>query len=407
MNVAVYETPTPERLIGAALRAAVDEAAEAWREGGRPALRARLDQFYSDTGLTLLAAGPDGRELLSGRDLSALVARARRASPRARPMLGPPRFQLTSADGALVGVVDTGRHPGWGARSRPLNLLVLLLAAGLCWALARHISAPVAELRKAVEGFSGGPVDLRSASKRRDEIGALARAFEGMGERISTLLEGQRRLLLDISHELRSPLARLALAADLLRGDPGDKQTLRQIETEVARMNDLIGEILLAARPTGLDTPRGRSELRLDELLREIAASARVEAEAKSVEVRVSAPAAAVLEGDRETLRRAVENVLRNAIRYSPEGAPVDAGMQVEQGVIQLCIRDRGPGAPADALPRLFDPFFRADAARTPSKGGAGLGLAIARRGVEAHGGTIAAANAHPGLAVTIRLPSG
>jgi two-component system sensor histidine kinase CpxA len=219
-----------------------------------------------------------------------------------------------------------------------------------------------------------------------------------MAARIQSLVEAQRRLLADVSHELRSPLTRLNLAVELARKAP--EASLDRIAREAARLNELVGEVLDLSRAEA-NPARERVELRT--LVEQLVEDARVEAEPRGVRLELRAEEC-VVTGDPELLRRAVENVLRNAIRYAPEGSAVEVAVTAQGGVR---IRDYGPGAPEAELGRLFEPFYRVERDRDRASGGAGLGLAIARRAVALHGGTIAAENAGPGLAVTLRIPAG
>lgn len=392
-----------DRMIGIVLRASLDEAAERWRTSGEEGLRAYLEEFERRAGAQLRATDSDGVDLITGEDLSALIARSRSADQPARRVLAP-AFTASSTDGLLRGVIDFRPPLLRGVVIRPLNGIVLAVAGLMCWILARHITKPVAELAAAAESFGAESQAELASADRRDEIGDLTRSFKRMAERIRSLLNGQRRLLLDISHEIRSPLARLTIAADLLRTDPTDTESLRQIERETTRINALVSQILDAARSEAGAIPAVRGTVALDDLLREVAEGVRLEAVSKGCEIRVETEAA-TLTGVEEDLRRAVENVLRNAVRHSPEGGRVDATLKRGEGRAVLSVRDRGSGVAPDALERIFDPFFRSDEARSRAAGGIGLGLTIARRAVEAHGGTIKARNADPGLEVRMIFP--
>ena len=212
---------------------------------------------------------------------------------------------------------------------------------------------------------------------------------------------------MDISHELRSPLARLNVAIELARSGSDREAPLDRIQKESDRLNTLVGELLEVTRAEGDPAHRRREPVRLDELIGEVAADSAIEAEARGCSVTLHAAATPVsLEGDAELLRRAVENVLRNAIRYAPPQTTVDVSLQSERERVRIRIRDYGPGVPPDALPHIFEPFYRVGADRTRVSGGVGLGLAIAQRAVALHHGGIHAANAEPGLAVEIELPT-
>jgi two-component system sensor histidine kinase CpxA len=221
-----------------------------------------------------------------------------------------------------------------------------------------------------------------------------------MAERIQTLLAAERRLLLDISHELRSPLARLGVAVELARSGDDQAAALDRIQKEADRLNDLVGELLQVTRAEGDPTSIRRELVRLDELVRDIVETNRIEATARGCELALEVSGAVQIEGQPELLRRAIENVLRNAIPHTPTGTTVEIGLRGST----ICVRDYGSGVPEDELPRIFDPFYRVENDRDRSSGGVGLGLAIARRAVELHHGSLHARNANPGLLVEIRL---
>ena len=282
------------------------------------------------------------------------------------------------------------------------------MAAGilLCYLLAFYLTKPVRQLQRAVESFGHGDLTARAASRRRDELGDLARTFDRMADRIQTLLDAERRLLLDISHEIRSPLARLRVAVELARSGADREAALDRIEKEAERLNGLVTGLLQVTRAEG-DPETLRSEpVRLEQLLEEIVDDASLEAGARGCAVRLVEAQPAVVEGDAELLRRAMENVIRNAVRHAPQGTVVEAGLHAAEGRATVRIRDYGPGVPEEALPRLFDAFYRVETDRNRASGGAGLGLSIARRAIELHHGAIRARNAEPGLGVEIELPA-
>jgi signal transduction histidine kinase len=265
----------------------------------------------------------------------------------------------------------------------------------------------VRALQKAVERFGRGDFSARAGSTRRDELGQLARTFDRMAERIETLLTAERRLLLDISHELRSPLARLGVAVELARSGDDPNSALNRIQKESDRLNALVGQLLQVTRAEGDPSSLRSQAVRLDELVQQLVDDSRIEAEAHASAVKYEKREPVTVEGDPELLRRAVENVIRNAIRYSPPNAPVEVSLARHNGTVRVDVRDHGPGVPEGELPRIFDPFYRVDSDRDRSSGGIGLGLSIARRAIELHRGRISARNASPGLEVEMELPVG
>ena len=261
------------------------------------------------------------------------------------------------------------------------------------------------KLQRTVDHFGRGDLNVRAESNRRDELGQLARTFNVMADRIQTLLTAERRLLLDISHELRSPLARLSVAVELARSGK-DPSYLDRIQKEADRLNTLIGELLQVTRAEGDPSQRILEPVSLNDVVREIVDDTSIEAKARDCELSLTASEPIVVEGDAELLRRAVENVVRNAIRYAPAGSRVEISMTRKGRSASVTVRDYGPGVPADSLSRIFDPFYRVDSDRNRASGGTGLGLAIARRALQLHGGSIRATNADPGLLVTVEMPA-
>jgi two-component system, OmpR family, sensor histidine kinase CpxA len=243
--------------------------------------------------------------------------------------------------------------------------------------------------------------------KRNDEIGELGRAFDQMADRIQTLLAAERRLLQDISHELRSPLARLSFATELVRTAEDRDAAVARIRKEVTRLTSLVSSLLEVTRAEGDPSVRSAQPVSLDALLGEVVDDCRIEADARHCRVRLQAGEPTQARGDPELLRRAFENVLRNAIRHAPEETEIEVSLDRQSSLALISVRDRGPGVPSELLPAIFQPFFRVEAARDTSSGGVGLGLAIAHRAIDLHSGRIWAENAEPGLIVHIELPTG
>jgi signal transduction histidine kinase len=400
--------------VGGLLSANLEQARDAYERDGPDGLRRFEAAFERGFAPGVRVTDGGGRDLLTGEDVTRGVAATGRLSRSVLIFVNRTTMLTKSTADGRYRIFLPIRWNGVGPWLwRPQLVLGLLAVVVLCWALARHVSRPVLELQHAVERFGGGDTSVRAGSKRSDEIGRLAGAFDGMADRIEELVQGQRRLLLDISHELRSPLARLTIATDLLRSDRQDDASLAQIEIEADRLNQLIGEILQASRPDAQETKRRFDAVRLDTLVRDVVDACRIEAaDGRRLELGVELPTSQpelVMRGNGELLRRAIENVLRNALRYAPPSTVVDVKLSVpvpttNHGEVRLTVRDRGPGVPEPALPHLFTPFYRVEADRERATGGVGLGLAIARRAIELHGGLITARNAQPGLEVEIRL---
>jgi two-component system sensor histidine kinase CpxA len=275
----------------------------------------------------------------------------------------------------------------------------------LCYLLAIHLASPLRGLRRVLENFGRGDLAIRYHLARRDEIGDLAQAFNRMADQITTLLSAERRLLQDVSHELRSPLARLGFAVELARTSPDREAALGRIRKEADRLNHLVDELLQLTRAEGDPGAQNLEDVDLGTLLRDLVADCALEADARECRLALTGERSVVVTGDRELLRRACENILRNAIRHAPPASAVELELTRHDGHAAVTIRDHGPGVPRPALGEIFKPFYRIESARDRSSGGVGLGLAIARRAVELHQGTVTAFNADPGLVVALDLP--
>ena len=329
------------------------------------------------------------------------------------------RFDPNRA-GAAPDAPNIGRGYGGpgdmrGPRFQPLTLWVPIAAATLAslmfsMLLAWYFSRPIRALRQAFDAVAGGDLSPRFGAtgkgKRNSELNDLGRDFDRMTARLRNLIDGQTRLLHDVSHELRSPLARLQAAIGLAHQQPEKlAASLERIERESVRMDKLVGELLTLARLEAGAIKASQEEISMAELLEQIADDARYEASSQQRSVVQEGEADVMVAGQADLLGRAIENVVRNAIKHSPDGGVVQLQSRTLPDARQLCIRvlDRGPGvAPAD-LDTIFQPFFRSSSA---SAEGHGLGLAIARHVIEAHGGNIKATNrADGGLCVEMTLP--
>lgn len=390
--------------MGQLLRVQAREARHAWETGGREALAATLMRFSEGGPLRCFLTDAAGQDLVTGQDLSALVRDL--APDGGRPLMrgGSMILGRRSDDGRYWFFIEVPRRRFFGWFLHPAHLWILSVGVLLCYLLARYLTAPLRQLQKAVEAFGQGDLSVRVRSKRRDELGELARNFDRMADRIQNLIAAEKQLLADISHELRSPLARLGLAAELARTGDDRAAAIDRIQREADRLNELVGELLQVSRVEVDPEARRAEPVRVDELLAQSVEDAAMEADVRRVRIRLSAPEPATLIGDRELLRRAVENVLRNAIRHSPEETEVLIELSVNPARVLIAVQDCGPGVPEELLHRIFDPFYRVEADRGRTSGGAGLGLAIARRAVELHQGMIRARNTHPGLRVEMEF---
>jgi two-component system sensor histidine kinase CpxA len=347
----------------------------------------------------------------------------------------------------LVGELPVAQYSPWvlDPRMQALRLLAVLTTAGVvCWSLGRYLTTPIVVLRAATRRLAEGDLTARAATgmdERHDELAELARDFDRMAAHLQILVQekerllaeqkrlmgAQRRLLGDVSHELRSPLARVSVALEMARDRaammqpgatvvPGRRSTLAdahdRIERETTHLNALIDRLLMLARlESGVRPPS--TPVDLEEVVRSVAADAAFEAQPDQRVVSVVACAACTLRGSRDLLRSALENVVRNALRYTAAGTTVEIALHKvaaqdssAQDEAVITVRDHGPGVAEAELSELFRPFYRSDETPHRSSGGAGLGLTITARAVELHGGEVRAANAEGGgLLVEIRLP--
>jgi two-component system sensor histidine kinase CpxA len=245
---------------------------------------------------------------------------------------------------------------------------------------------------------------------RRDELASLAADFDVMAEKIESLVNSQRRLLGDISHELRSPLARLSIALELARQRSGADATtaLERIQLEAENLNEMIGQLLALTRlESGAEAIR-KTEFDLASLVGAITDDADFEARSRKRSVKLESPESCTIVGNEQLLRRAIENVIRNAVQYTAEGTEVEVKLECGDKTSEavITVRDHGTGVPENALAEIFRPFYRVDDARDREAGGVGLGLAIAERALRLHAGAVKAVNASDGgLVVTISLP--
>ena len=382
----------------------MEEAIESWQTGGQPALAAHMQRVARQIPGGHYLTDPAGKDLATGEDRSRLLAMA-------RPDTGPPKrfanrqvVMYPSPDGKYRFLVvyenffDLSQY-------LPYYLLILAAVALLCWILATNLASPLRGLARVVDRFGAGDLSVRVNSSRKDEIGEVGRAFDRMAERIGTLLTAERRLLQDISHELRSPLARLSFAAELARTADDRDAAIARMNKEIARLTDLVGGLIQVTRAEGDPAANSSESLRLDQLLGEVIEDCQVEADARGCRIAFAGSRELTMHGDREVLRRAIENVIRNAIRYTPAGTSVDVQLDATADTARIAVRDYGPGVPPEALPKIFQPFFRVDDSRYTATGGVGLGLAIASRAIGLHHGKLWAENTTPGLRVWIELP--
>ena len=400
------------------------KAGEIYEQSGAGALTAALQATEKSTGVSATFYDANGKEL-TGRavhaDAEELIARA----TQSREI----EFNFQGRDTLVARPIITSRgqrytyvayiprppfQPIW--RGLGLRLLVSLVIGGFfCFWLARYLTTPLLKLRSTTNELAEGNFGARVATKltkRGDEVGQLGRDFNVMAERLESMVKAQQRLLGDISHELRSPLARLGVALGLARQRSGAEANgaLDRIEREADNLNEMISQLLTLTRLESGTDNRKRTEVDLSALVREVADDANFEARSQNRAVQVVSSDNCSINGVEELLRSAVENVVRNAVRYTPEGTAVEVALRKQNrnddNYAVISVRDRGTGVPDEALEKIFRPFYRTEDARDrQSGGGTGLGLAITERAVRMHGGSVEAVNAPGGgLSVEMRL---
>jgi signal transduction histidine kinase len=285
------------------------------------------------------------------------------------------------------------------------SLVSLIFAALLAWYFAR----PIRNLRNAFDAVASGRLETRigpAMAGRNDELAELGHDFDRMAARLQGLMESQRRLLHDVSHELRSPLARLQAATDLMRQQPARAvELINQLERDTDRIDALVGELLTLARLDSGMAGRMDERVELREIFDHIVSDAQFEAQSKQCTIDIDLPANMPLKGNHELIFRALENVVRNAVVHSPSATHINITATREvSGHWVISVHDQGPGVPMDELETIFEPFYRSK--KSGSSSGYGLGLAITRRVVQAHGGEVKANNrGQGGLEIVIVLP--
>jgi signal transduction histidine kinase len=285
--------------------------------------------------------------------------------------------------------------------NRAVRLLSVL--ALFCYGIAGYVVLRMRRLENAIRSFGTGRMEIRLPSNSRDPLRRLSGAFNQMANHVESLVDAHKRLCIDVSHELRSPLTRLRLAIGLAR--TGTAGALDQIELESARLNDLVEQLLDVARAEVDPTTLRRENIDVEDLLTEVLDDCSIEAREHGCELNLQMESTGSVLGDPELLRRAVENPVRNAIHHSPVGSTVQVRCSRNEEFTIVSVRDMGPGVPSVALQEIFKPFYRVEADRGRSTGGSGLGLAIVERAVVLHRGSVRAENCAPGLRIEICLP--
>jgi signal transduction histidine kinase len=380
------------------------EAVSAYQTGGASQLSLFLAKLNRPGGAEFHLTDGRGRDLATGEDRSETVRGTMEDRHGFFRSHGGFTIGVPSKDGRYVWLLS-GTPPSL-ALLAPFYVLLLATVAVLYWLVTANIARPLRHLASVVDRFGHGELTARAKTRSVDEVGNLGRSFNTMAERIQTLLTTERQLLQDVSHELRSPLARLTFEAEMVRKTTDRDAAATRLRHDIERLSELVSTLIDMARVEGEAGTVEMEEVDLNDLLLSIAEDCDVEAADRGCTISMTLPDVVNVCGNVELLRRAIENVIRNAIRYAPSGTAVEVGMQRESDTVVISVRDRGPGIPNDLTDKIFDPFFRVDTSREEKTGGFGLGLAIARRAIRVHQGDITAQNANPGALLRMTLPT-
>jgi signal transduction histidine kinase len=383
-------------------------ATKALNQGGVPGLKDYLDLLDRTFGGQHYLLDAKGIDVVSGQDRAYFLPEA--PATKRREYV---QRRMVIVHGGVSGKYffavegDELRLDPWAFLT--YYAVAIAIMGGLCWLASLFIVSPIRKAANSIKKFGQGDLSVRIHSPRRDEIGQLSDSFDQMASQLQVLIQSERRLLEDISHELRSPLARLKFAVKLAKGNgaSGSPDALVRIDRDLDRLGSLVTDLLEITAVEGDPAHQNKALLSSKTIAEEVAQDCALDATAGECKISLTSGNGDVqIYGNAELLRRAVENVLRNAIRYSPPSSVVDLNFEKQNQRLMIAVRDRGPGVPAEMLDRIFDPFFRVEPARESLAGaGSGLGLSIAKRAVEAHGGTIVAENSSPGLRIVIAIP--
>jgi signal transduction histidine kinase len=379
-------------------------AQNAYEEDGKKALHEYMTSLDSTFGGHHYFLNASGVDLVSEENRSVLLPPAPASKSRTEAH-GAWIITQRSVDGRywFAATGQASRTPIW--TFLPYYFIVLGATGILGWIAWIGIISPVRKIAAVIAAFGQGNLSLRIQSRREDEIGQLGRSFNQMAERLERLIVSERRLLADISHELRSPLARLKFAVKLARTSEDSKAALDRIERDINRITSLVTEIIEMTSIEDDPAAQKMASVPFQEIIDEVVQDCSLEADFHGCSIAVEGALTHPVTGNRELLRRAVENVLRNGVRYSPRGSTLRLSLSEDGQNALVEVRDYGPGVPPESLGRIFDPFFRVEEARVSSGGGSGLGLSIAKQAVQMHQGSIKAENASPGLRIRMMIP--
>jgi two-component system sensor histidine kinase CpxA len=414
-------------VLHATLPSVAKAAVNAYEDGGCPALQ----QFAGSLHQAIYLADAAGHFLCASPAPSEAEGALTTADDRrgGRPSLVGDRYWWSTATQSAAGrYTFLISHPHTANTFGVHDLLHfaypqlpvgIVVFGATTFILVLLVVRPIGRLRSAARKLANGELATRVAEpdgEERlfggDEIQGLVHDFNHMAEQLERLVGAQKMLVRDVSHELRSPLARLSVALELAREEAPESMAehLQRIEREAGRLNLLIGQLLRLSSMESTNASTHTELFHLQSLIDDLLPDAEFEAQQRSCTVRVSGHCECMVRGNPELIYRAIENVLRNAIRYSGRESAVELTMHCEEcpggRAVTLDISDRGPGVPESELEHIFRPFYRLDDARERDTGGFGVGLAIADRAVRLHHGALQAHNRpEGGLVVTLRLP--
>jgi len=414
------QDPNPERrrgALGEALNLYAESAVQVYDSEGPQGFEQYVNRSLKEAGTEIELFDGEGKSLTSPTptEASSVATEIKQTQQHISQVTSLGRITwgrpVVAPSGRLFIFVTRLRQPYVFRGLPPWGIGLSILAAGvISYLLALYLTSPVKKLKAVVQSFAEGNLDVRVAPQlggRHDELADLGREFDHMAERIAALISSQKRLLADISHELRSPLARLTVALELARKNTTGKgvAALDRIEMESERVNTLVGQLLALTRlESGAERVPPETVV-LEDVVQMVIDDANYEAKPLHKEVRVLELAPCVVRGSSELLRSGIENVIRNAIRYTAEGTAIEVSLTTRLDSAVVTVRDHGPGVPDSELQHIFEPFYRVGEARERSSGGVGLGLSIADRTIKLHGGSIRAENVNDGLLITIEIP--
>lgn len=396
-------------------------AVRAFERGGAPAAVSYIHALSEDAHIHGCVFDVSGNALAgeSCAELSGLAARLVRGDPSAQDIRrGLTRIAVfvTGPDGrTFIYASELLAGPGAAFGMSPKIVLfragVAFIVSGLlCYFLTRYLTAPILRLRGVAQLISAGQLGMRAEPKlesRLDEFGDLVRDFNLMASKTESLISSQRQLMYDVSHELRSPLARMNVALDLLHRRVGEDSAIRHMETDLQRLNEMITRLLTVAKLEAANALQNHVRVNLTELVSSIAVDAEFEAQEKGKRVAIVPKTDLAVLGDPTLLRSAVENVLRNAMRFTKPGTTVEVILEASKATsspeVIVAVRDYGSGVPEGELTNIFKPFYRVTDAPASESTGAGLGLAISERIITLHKGRIRAIN-EPGGGLRIEM---